>query len=964
MVFDGIVKGVSISGYVPTIERRPKGAGYELVEHIFVLLKSGGIVDIQPQKKVVHTVYGSKYSNAYPKMAYAWGNNRFYFHAGQEQNSVFIEYDPVTLTVSNVFDSLNFNPYHNSLYGQSNIRVADFNNFQVSTDGHVYLNFFRTDALPCMLRYNSLTDQFDVANQIPDLEAEIMQGRNLQLGYHYTEATTALQGVYAGYLFSDNLDPLFDTIISEATTAGVTFAGKFLFKLHTDDRAISSTKRRIAGACNISGVDSADVYVQRVLDLKNTSDRYDIGFDETGALVWPVAVGVTDTLSNLSGVTGIADPIFHFGNCYSGGRHAGRFFYYSSYFSGNTRNIGFPYALQDYPGFGIEKGQVIFPQNRTWDRQTELPNNAGTLAGVYKCNFSGIQGFSASDEYVAFFYDHSDGTTVGYLRPDNLEFAAYDPVADPSGFVIAPINSQSEILAEFDCITGEISGANIEIGEENAISIEFLQSAILEDIVLDIDENGHNTVDVAFEVAPDKTQEAFYQGMAYRLPAVTNDVASVIELDTNQLFVAGMLYAGVFGKTRSGGNLTDLVTFTNGLSIYHSFRFDNATAVYLGYPNEVAVVKNTPSYEAHHTNVKQGLYGCNFNGNYAIVSGINLRVKDYYEIYAHVLYFNPNTGASVHLPNTPNTIDPFSGKTFRDALMLKENNYSDSDVNNAVESYAAANSLNRSQVINMALDTCLYRSFEPVAWDSTKCLVSLERRPIAGLRGIRINDNADGSGTWYDENEGLSTAWPSAYYFEKPDPTTLVEADYKTIEFQVAGFQGVTTLGRLAESTDYVAFLKNENASGNASIRVVTKAAIESAAATGNPITAFDKILNIPLGSTSSSYGFGPGEAGYGFLNISYKPNQCFFTAGNDLYVSVITSVTDGGSKPAIYKVDLSAGTITVWARLAIDRNKALNYNPETDRCFVSVASDHNNITGTFYVIDNFSSVGAPYDIT
>lgn len=961
MAFTETVKGTSIRGYNFAIERRPDGlGGYERVEHIFVCLVSGAVVNIQPQKGVVKTIGdGSRYENSYPSVIYAWKNNRFYIQYGREQNSTIIEYDPLNRVVTNAFDTCSVLPYFNNLFALANQRVSSFNADQISTDGYFYITGDRNSAVPAMARYNSDTETWDVVNQNPDIQAEILQGRNLQYGFNFTASPAALQGVYTRYLFSDLFEPLFDTIISEATAAGVTFTGQFLFALHTDDRDLASSNRRIAGACNLSGVDTPGVYVQRVIDLLNVSDRTGSnGFDETSELVWVVGWGTTTEMFNLIGTHGIPNPTYAFSNVYGRGRHVGRFFYISDYMEGGgTRFYGFPYALQDYGGLGVIKGQMIFPLNQTWDRSQSLPIGAGQLFASYKCNFGGTFGFSSSDEYVMFFYSHADGTTVGFLRPDNLEFEAYNPVTNPSGYVISRVNTAAEILAEFDCVMDEFGSGLVSVGSENAYSSDILDSAILEEIEAVNDSGGGNIANVTFSFSPDKSTDVVVSGTAKKIPISTSQVAGVVELDANQLFIAGMLYGGIYVNTRSGASLTPVTTYNSINSIYHILRFDASTAIYLGYPNKICVTTNAPSFTSYSIGVKQLLYGCKMTSNYAILSGINLRVKNYYERYAYVYYFHKGTGANALLPNLPNVLKPTSGQTFRQAVGLTEDSYSDAIANAAFIVYETANALTRAQVIAQAIDTCLYKAYEPISWGGTKVLVSLERRQVAGLRGIRINSQADMLGAWTDENEGLSTAYPACYYFDVADPTALLQADYKTIEFQVSGFQGVSTLGRMGVSDDYVCFLKNENAAGNAVIRVVEKADIESAASSGLPITAFERTINIALGSTADTYGFGSGNSGYDFLNASYKPNHVFFTVGNDLYVSIITAVTSGGSKPAIYKVDLATGTVTIWARLNSDSNKALNYNPDTDTCFVSVGT-------TFYAIDSFTGVSAPYDIT
>lgn len=959
MSFQNIVKGVSLSQYNFAIERRPDGfGGYERVEHIFVNTKTGGVIDIQPGKGVVKTIgMGSRYTNSYPSITYAWKNNRFYIQYGREDNSTIIEYDPVNRIVTNAFDIASVLPYFNNLFALSNQRVSGFNADQISTDGYFYLTGDRNSAVPAMSRYNTDTETWDIVNQNPDIQAEVLQGRNLQYGFNFTASPSALQGIYTNYLFSDAFEPLFDVIISEATSAGVTFTGSFLFMLHTDDRDLSSVKRRIAGACNLSGIDSPGVYVQRVIDLKNVADRTaSNGFDETTEIVWVAGWGTTDFMYNLIGTHGIPNPTYAFSNVYARGRHVGRFFYASDYMEGGgTRFYGFPYALEDYGGLGIVKGQMIFPLNQTWDRSQSLPIGAGQLFAAYKCNFASNFGFSSSDEYVMFFYSHEDGTTVGFLRPDNLEFEAYNPVTDLSGYVVSRVNTISEILAEFDCVVDEF-GADTTVGSEVAKTSGVMDGAILEEIEVINDQLGGNVCDIIFGYTPEKTTDLVLYGTAKNVPITTSDVAGVIELDTNQLFIAGMLYAGIYLNSRSGASLTSVDVYNNINSIYHCFRFDASTALYLGYPNKICVTTNSPSFASYFIGVKQFLYGCKMTSNYAILSGINLRVKNYYERYAYVYYFDVTDGTSALLPNLPNVLDPTSGQDFRQAVKLTEDSYSDAVANAAFIAYETAQGLTRAQVINQALDTCLYKAYEPVSWDGTKVFTGLERRQVAGLRGIRINSQADMLGTWYDENNGVSTDYPKGYYFNGSDPTALIQSDYKTIEFQVSGFAGIATLGRVAASTDYVAFLKNENSTGNAVIRVVTKAAIESSASTGSPITAFDRTINIGLGSTSNAYGFGSGNQNYDFLNASYKPNHVFFTIGNKLYVSIITAVTSGGSKPAIYEVDLATGTTTIYARLNSDSNKALNYNPDTDTCFVSVGT-------VFYAIDNFTGITAPYDI-
>lgn len=959
MTFDNTIKGTSVRDYNYAIERRPvSGGGFEQVEHIFVMLVSGSVIDLQPAKGVAVTVCQLKHTNSYPQLGYAWTGNKFYITTGGEEvgNAAIYEYDPVKGIVTQVFENLNFLPYLNNRFQLANNRASNFVNLGVSTDGHFYGTFWRNTGLPSMLRIaNGIVD---ISNQVPDLQAEIRQGINKQYGYQFTATPSALQGVYTEYFYADDYTPIYTTIISEAATAGVTFAGQFQLKLHTADRATGSATRRVAGAMNIAGIDSPGVFNQRVIDLKNITDRTaSNGFDETSALVWVIDWGTSDIMENLIAIHGIANPTYAFTNVYaSEGRHAGRFMYTASYMENGTRFYGLPYALEDYPSFDIEKGQAIFPLNQSWDRATQLPMNAGSLAGVYKCDFNSNFGFSASPEYVAFFYSHADGTTKGFLRPDNLEFMAYDPVANPSSYVMSSVYTDAEQLAEFGAFADRF-GITVDVGTTPCYTHALLDSAIAEDIAIELDSNGGNVCSVTVDYTAQKTSANLRQATCELIPVTTSEVAGVVELAPNQLAVAGLLYAGVLMYTRSGSTLTKTATYTNINSIYHWLRFDATAAIGLGYPNEVIVVSGAPTFACYSIGVKQLLYGCKFNSTLALLCGINLRVKNYYERYMYIISLNKDTGSSVLLPNTPSRFNPTSGQSLRIAMGLTEDAYSDADSMAAAVAYAASQGITLTQLIALALATCKYAAFDPVVWSASKVLVSLNRRPISALRGIRINTLADQTGTWYDEDEGTSTDYPMAMYFDNSDLTSLVSSDYKDIKFQVSGFQGVATLGRLAVSDDYVAFLKNNNSAGNATIYVVTKTAIESAASSGNPITSFARTVDIALGSTSNTYGFGSGNTGYDFLNASWKPNQCFFTIGNYLFVSVITAVTDGGSKPCIYRIDLSTGATIIYARLNSDVDKALNYNQDTDRCFVSVGT-------TFYTIDSFSSITTPYDIT
>lgn len=958
MAFENTIKGTGVRDYNYCIERRPvTGGGYEQVEHIFVCLVSGSVIDLQPGKGVAATVCQLKHTNSYPQVGYAWNGNKFYVTTGGEEvgNAAIYEYDPVKCVVTQVFESLNFLPYHNNRFALANNRAGSFANLGISTDGHFYGTFFRNSGLPGMIRIAN--GVLDIYNQEPDLKAEIRQGINGQYGHQFTATPSALQGVYTEYFFADDYTPIYATIISDATAAGVTFAGEFQLKLHTADRAAGSATRRVAGACNVSGVDAPGVYTQKVINLKNIADRYIIGFDETSALVWPIGAGTSDFMYNLIGVHGIANPTYAFSNVYaSEGRHAGEFMYAASYMENGIRFYGLPYALQDYPSFGIEKGQVIFPLNQSWDRATQLPMNAGSLVGVYKCDFNSNFGFSAGPKYVMFFYSHADGTTKGFLRLDNLQFQAYDPIANPSSYVLSSVTTDAEVLAEFGCMADRF-GISTEIGTTVCYTHALLDSAIAEEIAIELNADGGNLCSVTVDYTAQKTSDNLRQATCELIPTVTSEVAGVVELAPNQLAVAGLLYAGIVMYTRSGASLTKTATYTSINSIYQWLRFDATAAIGLGYPNKISVVTSAPVFTKYTIEIKQVLYGCKFSSTLAILCGVNLRVKNYYERYMYVASFNKNTGVSALLVNTPNKFNPLSGQALRGAMGLVQDTYSDADSMTAAVAYAALHGITLSQLITLALATCKYAAFDPVKWSTSKVLVSLNRRQISALRGIRINDQPDQSGTWYDENNGLSADYPAAMYFDKADLTTLVSNDYKEVRFEVSGFVGISTLGRLAASTDYVAFMKNNNSAGNATIYVVTKAAIESAASTGLPITSFFGTYDIALGSTSAAYGFGSGGTGYDFLNASWKPNQCFFTVGNFLFVSVITAVTSGGSKPAIYRVDLATGTTVIYARLNSDNDKALNYNPDTDRCFVSVGTP-------FYIIDTFSSITTPYDIT
>lgn len=944
MAFNDTIKGINIAYYVAAIERRPVGAGYEQVEHIFVTTKTGNVIDIQPQKGIVKTVCRNTGNEVAPKVTYAWGNNRFYIGdgGGTDKNETIYEYDPVNAKVTKVFDAQQYLPQFANLFQETGF-WGNWYNQSISTDGHAYGAAFRNNAVPAIWRINSSTSEVDIFHQNPDFKTEVIQGLQYSLAFHYTGAVTALQGVYSTWRSDDDFTQLFDTVISEATSVGVTFKpDSRLFALHTDDRAVGSITRRVSAFTNISGVDSPGVYVERLVDLKDVAER-----------TTNMSGGAYALMSTLSGTTGINVPAFNLGLFYTNeSRQVGRFMYAAYYRASFPNYYGFAYALQDYPSQGVEAGQMIFPTNQIWDRESDLPDYAGYNAGIYKCNFGGAFGFSSSDEPVMFIYSYADGTTKGFIRPDNLEFYTYDPVADPNGYVISTINN----LTEFGCDIAQGLGP-VQYGGESVITSSILESSVLEDIQSIVDPD-FNVADAIFSFHPHKDYTLVRSGRATGLSASAGIIAGVIELAANQLAIGGINYTGVAVKTRSGSTLSDVDFYNNVNSIYSVLRFDSSTSLWFGYDAQIFKVTSAPSGAViSGIPIKYTLYGNALNSTYAIVSGRSIRVENYYEGYAYVAYLNPATNSNALLPNLPNKLNPLSGKVFRELIGLESESYSDNDAMDAAISYANANSLTLQDVIDMALDTCLYAAYDPVCWGGSKCLIGLRVNELSGLVGIRLNDEADQTGTWYDENYYLSTEYPAAYYFDKADPTSLIESDYKTIKFEVSGFQGVDTLGRLAASDDYVAFLKNDSTSGNAVIRVVAKTDIESAASTGNPINAFARTINIALGSTSTEYGFGAGNGTFGLLGNFTRPNNFFFSIGNKLYVSVITAVTDGGSKPAIYEVDLATGTTTIYARLNSDAAKTINYNPDSDVCFLCAGT-------SFYAIDNFSGITTPYDIT
>lgn len=995
MSYTNLVQTIPLFRLLTAIERRLSVTGvtdeygtYEEVEHYFYTTKSGVVIDIQPQKGIARKIISTNNDdNAYPEITYSWKANTYLINngSGNRSNTSIYEYDPVTGKVRCLDMSDKLSHYEGPLANSTNTYIS-YNSAplyftEISTDGGVFGSNYVYRGSPSVWYYNPNTREIEWYNKYSYKKLDALYGQKSAKGIK-VDNSGAFDGVYGAHFFTDEGVNIFSTIETEAAANNIVFKGWRYFFLHHADRAVGSSTRRVICRASIS----SGTTKWYVIDVKSPTnfyisvetDEFDV-YDSYSSKTWEdqssASIATTNwskssDLTTYNAETSYLNPEFDLSIFYSKSKIVGRFGYNYSYVANKSYYYCLPHALED--GNGFLKGDMIFPTNWTeTDWENEFLNNGNTLI-VCKANLGGVQGFSSEDEYVGFF-QNQDKSSYGYIRPDNYEFVEYNYVSDPSGFIVE--SNIDTTQGEFGCWlnrSNPVQESTTEIDGDlwyTDTGFSKLKSAINTEQQVELFE-GQKSGNINFEVLPDKDKPWQRYSIGVESVCTTyGDLLNIIEASVDVLAVSGVKYSGLLVKERQGDDSLDPIkTFPNVISYKGVMKYSDVEIYYYGYlgATEKLDLTNYPNLTsadyitefAPNTICTEQNYMTKFDSDFLLISGTVPRSSAYKGSYGCVGYYRRSDGDVSLFPGIPNNAAKNINTTVRTTFGLTGNSYSDSVAEDIFAASIITQGLTRLQGISALEDTCMYGSQGVESYgDGDKFIINLQWLGIGGLIGFRINEQADGLGTWHDENSDATGEYPKCIFVNKADGdlSTLQASDYKYVTFNEAGLLNKGYCGRTAISTNYIAFLDHDHASGNAVVRVISKTNLETAA-NGTGTTNFDATYNVALGNNNGEYGFGSEhQSFYNFTSVNGVRNA-FFTIGDDLYVSV--SIDSGSPYAAIIKIDLSDGTQTIWCTDTVKQaSRSLTYNSTTNTAFVTRDK-------TAFRITNFTGLSAPYALS
>jgi hypothetical protein len=903
--------------------------------HIFIENSSGSMVHIWPEKGISRTVISRATSLEYFYAHYSHVSNCYYFW--NQDGYDLIEYDPIT-GETKYYEMWNTAGIPYSFQGQFHARYYPLPFVTLpSTDGHIYVGLYLSGNVYGYMRFNVLTKTFDEHSAIPDREFYHIHVKT-DIDAFYLADVGTLNGVYSRYLHapaSDNYVHLRDTILAEIASAGLTTTDTGIMWLHYADRALSSPTRRIL--YNINGG-------TKYIDIKSPATWINSPANTNQA-------GTPVTTTNwISGVkfyalavqAGVTAPTLSVGLAYSTPCKVGRFVYVGFNYLGDKTHF---YTFAIHP---ITKVALYPPPS--FDKNSDFLHNPGS-GGVYKCNFGGLFGYSSSDELVLFLRGNRTGLYY-FLRADNYEFQEYNPITNSSGYVIRAVNLNSPTDPDglgyyftprftnsvVETINGQDYYVDNNFGPNPALNLEFRQV-----------NNGGFLSDVTYKFLPDKTKPTEELEVTIKdLFANPFTLSQAITLNTNKLVCIGITYSGA-----SAINLVDANTFnlqkylSDFISPNGAIRVNSNLIYVYGYSGAGHLIDTTNWNDIKKYDTP--------NGDTNEVTYATARPEGVLMLGQPTRSANHHSGASWNLLNTttrtvtslnsrfPNEFDFSSAVTLRNTTGMPNASYSDAEVETKIQAYMLATGKSRATVISEFLDTCRWHIADAYTVGN-KTYAGLAYKSVLGLHGIRIEQTV-GSGIWVDrhyyQNEG-----GKALLIDTANIANVQPSEIKSVQFNLT--PNVQSMGRIAVGSNHIAFIVNDHPNSKGIIRVVTKAAFESAASTGTPITSLARTVEVNVNST--------GEFGFGdtvdFDHHSTHRSNAYITVGDDLYITLVSNVNEGGGLyPCVVKVNLATGSVSTFAKSSARYARCISFLDDgtVERVLITNNTD-------VIVVDNFKS--------
>lgn len=924
----------------------------EVKEEFAVLAtESGSLIYINPKRNIVHLFYRGTSDNAAFALTYSHISESVYTFSTP---GILIEFDTKTFQT-------HFYPYYDEQMPSSNAfqqvvpmgpstvlstGIQKPHTVLVSEDGNIHFSTIRARGVPCLTIFDVITKQFSFSNQFSDQEYEHLWGKPHSGAWSIDSNAGTLAGTYSEYVYQEDRSSLHATIQSEISTAGLTtVTNKYTgILLHFDDRALASSTRRILAQINGTW---------RIIDLKNPSNflNSQVSDIHTSGLAFSTNTWIDPSSTPVDGSGWISGLVKDFESLtvpadfviwLTKTRKIGRFSY--EWWNYNNNKVFFwHYAYHPITN------EALYPDS--FDKAITWQNN-GSNPKVYKCNMPTAQGFSVNPELVVAVRNNAGQT--GYYRADNYQYTLYDFVTDPSGYVIREVDVDSADDPDWIGVFHQSTTVDEEItflGEEGWVRPpstvpDWMKGAIKVEFQQSIDVN-RPVANLTIEMTPDRNGSDVYINTINNIPTLTGIINSIVDVGSNRYIFPGNFYSGIVAGTLSG-DFTQDAYFNDVISIKAHLRWGDKI-IFHGYLDKINII-DTTSWPPTKTDVQMGSFVNDHRSaasrtNEVVLAGNQVREANYRNDYFRVGYTDGITAFG--FPNLPNHINPQVGIDLRiTTLNLPDEDYTDAQVEGAVKDYLTANpSETRVDLINDLLDSGKWRALWVDAYDD-KVIFALQRRGIAALRGIRVNDQPDLLGTWYDENHQVSTDYPSAVYLDKADLSSLIEPDYKTVSFQVVGLQGVSHIGRVFASNNHLAWINNEN--DNGVIRVISKTNFETAANGSGIITTFDQVVTISLGV---NFYLGNIQS----FTKEDRYSNFAFTIADKLYITCLTSNQSGGNPIIGYEIDLATGAFTEFLTngQSTDDETTITYELASNRLLVARGTQG-------WKVDNFTSQPFP----
>lgn len=921
MALTNVIKGVPFSQVFHRIT-------IDDVEHLFVENKSGSIVHINGFTGKSTVVINSVTANDYFYTAYSQLSNCFYINS--QNGDDLLEYNPTT---GEVHSYQIYNEGGTIYFGWSQ-PASRYNpvvyNPLMSTDGHIYLGQYPTNNIQGYTRFNVITKQFDEWSINPDKEFTHIHGRKFNDAFYIDNG--ALAGVYSTYRWSDTYIDLRDTILSEIATAGLPVVDTGTLWLHQDDREVVSAKRRIL--YNV-GTPSGN----KIIDIKSPSTWINspANTNQAGTPVsttnWITGVRLYD----LAVQAGLTVPTLDVQQAYCVPRKVGRFVYVGHYYLGNKTHF-FVFAINP-----ITK-EAMYPYSFN-KYETYLQSSIA----IYKCNFRGDYGFSSSDELVGFI----TGAGVTYfIRPDNNTFVAYNPISDPDDYVIRAVNLNSITdpdgfgvyheprfsLATVQTIGGEDWYVDNNPQSKVALSTEYIQ---------EIDQS---VADLSYKFLPDKTKPNEQLSVKVKgLWASSAGLTQALVVGTNKIICVGEVYNGA-----SFINVIDANTFTlkkyegRMISPDGAIKTGNYVLIY-GYSGtthifDISDWNDIKRYDITTGNTNEVTYMVS-RPEGVLSLGQSSRSAKHHEGCAFSLVNLTSKTVTDLSTKFPNEFIRTSAINLRNAIGLGGASYPDSTVESAVQSFMSSQSLTREQVINLFKNTSRWHNADAHTYGN-KTVVGLAYEGILGLNGIRI-ETTPGSGVWvgrdYYQNEG-----GKALLIETNNILNLQPSEIKPVQFNLT--PNVQSMGRVAGSNLRLAFIVNDPDNQRGIVRVVTKAAFESAANGSGIITSLEREIIINFNG-GDGYGFGDAND---FDQYDTHCSNAYFCVGDILYITCRSNSGSSGNFPCVLKITLNDGSVETFVESPTRKTRAISYDGDrmliTNGTELVINDDFKTQVGTIFI--------------